>query len=199
MIKGGEWARLWVGGGAPRRWQNTELQANEPGMGLAHRCGEDHDNDTFPMETESAMNSAPVRQLSVFLLNKAGTLFGVLKLLQDAGIHVLGLTVEDSVDVAVVRLITSDPEAAETLFMERGIPFGSCEMLVIELPEGVEALNKSLHGLLAGETNIHFLYALLVRPQGKPTLALHVEDIDVAARVLQSAGFRVLQQTDLSR
>ncbi len=168
-------------------------------MGLAHRCGEDHDDSTFPMETESAMHSAPVRQLSVFLLNKAGTLFGVLKLLQDAGIHVLGLTVEDSVDVAVVRLITSDPEAAETLFMERGIPFGSCEMLVIELPEGVEALNKSLHGLLAGETNIHFLYALLVRPQGKPTLALHVEDIDVAARVLQSAGFRVLQQTDLSR
>lgn len=151
------------------------------------------------METESALRSAPVRQLSVFLLNKAGTLFGVVKLLQDAGVHVLGLTVEDSVDVAVVRLITSDPEAAETLFIERGIPFGSCDMLVIELPEGVEALNKSLHGLLTGETNIHFLYPLLVRPHGKPTLAMHVEDIEVAARVLQASGFRVLQQSDLSR
>jgi hypothetical protein len=150
------------------------------------------------MEIESATR-ASVRQLSVFLLNRAGALFGMVKLLQDCGIHVLGLTVQDAVDVSVARLITSDPDGAETLFIERGIPFGSCEMLVLELPEGVEDLNRSLHSLLTGETNIHFLYALLVRPYGKPTMALHVEDIDVAVNVLTAQGLRILTQADLSR
>ena len=151
------------------------------------------------METDTALRGNAVRQLSVFLMNKAGALFGVVKLLKDAGVHVLGLTVQDSVDVSVVRLIVSDPETAETLFMERGIPFGSCDMLVLELPEGVDDLHKSLHGLLTGETNVHFMYPLLVRPNGKPTLALHVEDLDCAASVLAAQGFSLLRQSDLSR
>lgn len=151
------------------------------------------------METDTTLRGHAVTQLSVFLLNKAGALFGVVRLLKDAGIHVLGLTVQDSVDVSVVRLITSDPDSARTLFIERGIPFGQCEMLVLELPEGVDDLHKSLHGLLTGETNIHFLYPLLVRPNGKPTLAMHVEDLDVAANVLAAEGCRILTQADLSR
>ncbi len=151
------------------------------------------------METDTALRGNAVRQLSVFLMNKAGALFGVVKLLKDAGVHVLGLTVQDSVDVSVVRLIVSDPETAETLFIERGIPFGSCDMLVLELPEGVDDLHKSLHGLLTGETNVHFMYPLLVRPNGKPTLALHVEDLDCASSVLAAQGFSLLRQTDLSR
>ena len=150
------------------------------------------------METESAdpRDGPPIIRLPS---NRAGALFGMVKLLRDSGIHVLGLTVQDAVDVAVVRLITSDPESAETLFIERGIPFGSCEMLVLELPEGVEDLNKSLHSLLTGETNIHFLYPLLVRPYGKPTMALHVEDFEVAVSVLVAQGLRILTQADLSR
>ncbi|MGI8605015.1 MAG: acetolactate synthase [Verrucomicrobiales bacterium] len=151
------------------------------------------------MDIESATGGAPVRQFSVFLLNETGALLGVVRLLQDRRIHVLGLTVQDHVDVSVVRLVVSDPEAAETLFMERGIPFGVCDILVIELPEGVDDLHKSLHGLLTGETNINFLYPLLVRPKGKPTLALHVEDLDCAASVLGAQGFRLLAQSDLSR
>lgn len=151
------------------------------------------------MKTESSTGGTPVRQLSVFLLNQTGALFGVVRLLQDSGIHVLGLTVQDSVDVSVVRLVVSDPEAAETLFMERGIPFGCCDLVVIELPEGVDDLHKSLHGLLTGETNINFMYPLLVRPNGKPTLAMHVEDVDCAASFLSAEGFRVLTQPDLSR
>jgi hypothetical protein len=151
------------------------------------------------MEIESAVGGVPVRQLSVFLLNQTGALFGVVKLLKDARLQVLGLTVQDAVDVSVVRLVVSDPESAETLFVERGIPFGCCEILVVELPAGVDDLQKSLQGLLTGETNIHFLYPLLVRPNGKPVLAIHVEDFECAASVLRAGGFQLLSQSDLSR
>jgi hypothetical protein len=151
------------------------------------------------MKIESSEGRVGVTQFSVFLHNRAGALFSIVKLLQDAQIHTLGLTVQDAVDVSVVRLILSDPESAETIFMERGIPFGTCELLVLELPSGVDDLQKSLHGLFSGETNIHFLYPLLVRPNGRPVMALHVEDIEVAAGVLQANGLKVLGQADLTR
>jgi hypothetical protein len=151
------------------------------------------------MDTDTAFTSDSVRQFSVFLLNRAGALFSLLKLLQDRNIQVLGLSIQDGVDVSIGRMIVSDPEATETLFMERGIPHGTADLLVVELPAGVSDLSKSLASLLNGETNINFLYPLLVRPNDRPVLAMHVEDSEFAASMLTSAGFTILKQADLSR
>ncbi|NEM51407.1 hypothetical protein G3V66_23930, partial [Escherichia coli] len=82
------------------------------------------------METEIAPQSPYVKQFSVFLINRAGALLSVVRLLEDAHVLVLGLSLQDSVDVTVARLVVSDPETVETLFMERGIPFGSCPLLI---------------------------------------------------------------------
>ena len=71
------------------------------------------------METAIAPESHYVKQFAVFLLNRAGALLSVVKLLEDASIHVLGLSLQDSVDVTVARLIVSDPESVETIFIER--------------------------------------------------------------------------------
>ena len=151
------------------------------------------------METDSALGGQPVRQFSVFLHNRAGTLLGLVKLLNDAQVQVLALSVQDSVDVTVVRLLVSDPETVDTLFMERGIPFGGCKVVVVELDFGANDLSKCLSTLLTAETNIHFVYSLLSRPDGKAALALHLEDSEFGMSVLLSNGFRLLSQSDLSR
>ncbi len=135
----------------------------------------------------------------MFLINRAGALRGVVKLLQDNGIRVLGLSVQDSVDVTNVRLVLSDPESAESLFMERGIPYGACEVIVLELAGGADDLDRCLGALLSAETNVNFLYPLLTRPNGKATIALHVEDVEIASGVLATGGFKLLRQNDLSR
>jgi hypothetical protein len=151
------------------------------------------------MEIESALNSNYVKQFSVFLINRAGALLGVVKLLEDSQIHVLALSIHDSVDVTIVRLIVSDPDGVETLFMERGIPFGSCDLLVVELRNGPNDLSKCFRAFLEAETNIHFAYPIIVRPDSHALLALHLEDTDLGAVVMENQGFKTLKQKDLSR
>jgi hypothetical protein len=159
-----------------------------------------HYFQTHTMDIETSLGGGKtVPQFSVFLLNRAGALFSLVKLLADRGISVLGLSIEDGVDVSIGRIVVSDPESAEPLFMERGIPYGMTELVVIELPEGVDDLTKSLSTLLSGETNINFMYPLLVRPNGRPVIAMHVEDAELAGTVLTAEGFTVLSQSDLSR
>jgi hypothetical protein len=143
--------------------------------------------------------SSPVTQLSVFLHNQVGSLLSLVRLLNDHKIEVLGLSVQDSVELTLVRLIVSAPEDAQCVFAEKGLACASKTIVVVELREGVHDLGHALAALLAAEINIHHSYPLLVRPAGKPLLALYVDDSDVGAEALNKAGFRVLSQGDLSR
>ncbi len=151
------------------------------------------------METENAQESSYVKQFSVFLINRAGALLSVVKLLEDAHVLVLGLSLQDSVDVTVARLIVSDPETVETLFMEKGIPFGVSDLLVVQLKEGAQGLSRCLTAFLQAETNIHFAYPLLIQPDGFAAVALHLEDIEFGASVMEAKGFHILRQNDISR
>lgn len=151
------------------------------------------------METENAHESSYVKQFSVFLINRAGALLSVVKLLEDANVLVLGLSLQDSVDVTVARLIVSDPETVETIFMEKGIPFGISDLLVVQLKEGAQGLSRCLTAFLQAETNIHFAYPLLIQPDGFAAVALHLEDIEFGASVMEAQGFHILRQQDISR
>lgn len=158
-------------------------------------------------EETPAQQTAPVkrpegtaiRQLSVFLQNRVGSLMALTKLLHDNSIEVLGLSMQDTTEMTLVRLILSDPESAQMLFMERGIPYAECQIVVVELTESRHRLSDCLSTLLAAELNIEFCYSLLVRPNGLPLLSIHCDDIDIAADVLSRTGFRVFCQGDLSR
>ena len=151
------------------------------------------------MEITNSPENLYVRQFAVFLLNRAGALFSVVKLLEDANIHVLGLSLQDSVDVTVARLIVSDPDGVETIFMEKGIPFSMSDMLVVELRHGAQDLSRCLTAFLKAETNIQFAYPLHIQPGGFPSLALHLEDIELGEAVMKANQFGTLRQIDLSR
>jgi len=140
-----------------------------------------------------------VKQFSIFLMNKVGALLDVVKLLNEHAVDVLALNVQDSADAAIVRIVVSDPEAVHDLFASNDIPCSTCEMVVSELREGASELGKLLTALLMAEVNIHGCYPLLTRPRGNAALALHVEDNECATAVLRSHGFRLLDQTDISR
>ena len=115
------------------------------------------------IELEIAQGS-PVRQIAVFLPNRLGAFVSILDMLKKNYVLVLGLSVQDSIDNTVVRLVVSDPDTVETLFIEKGIPFNTTELVVVELREGPEDMPECLHCLLNAETNIHFIYPLLSRP-----------------------------------
>lgn len=143
--------------------------------------------------------SAPIRQVSVFLQNRVGSLMALIKLLQEHSIEVLGISMQDTTEMTLVRLILSDPDSAAMLFIEKGIPHADCFIIVVELSESDRRLTECLSALLAAELNIEFCYPLLVRPGLFPLFALHCDDVDMGADVLSRAGFKVLCQGDLSR
>lgn len=144
-------------------------------------------------------HGAPVRQFSVMLPNRSGALASLVKLLRASTIEVIGLSMQDSRDATVVRLITSDPEMTSAVFMEKGIPHTDCHLLVVALREAGPGLAQCLEVLMVAETNVDFAYALLPTIEGQALLALHVEDYEFAVSLLHQSGFKLLYQEDLSR
>lgn len=140
-----------------------------------------------------------MRQFSVFLQNKVGALLEVVKLLSERSVVVLALSIQDSSESSIGRMVVSDPERVSELFHEHDIPHSECEVLVVELREGAGDLAKVLAALLMAEVNIYFSYPLLVRPRGRAVLAMHVDDTECASNVLRGEGFKILTQNDLSR
>jgi len=151
------------------------------------------------MEETTIDHGSPVRQFSVLLQNRAGALASLAKLLRNNAIEVVGISVQDSRDATVARLVVTDPELTEQIFIEKGIPFTTCELLVVALVEAGPQLLPVLDTLMVAETNIDFAYALMPSAKGQALLAMHVEDFDFAASVLNQAGFKLVYQEDLSR
>ena len=154
---------------------------------------------TEPTATTEKLGGPRVTQFSIFLANRVGALLHVVRLLNELHVHVLAINVQDSADTAIVRIVVSDPESVQTVFLEHAVPFSVCELVVVELKEGATELGRLLAALLAAECNIFGSYALLTRPRGRTALALHVEDNECAVAVLQSHQFTILGQSDISR
>lgn len=148
----------------------------------------------------TSKNEGPlVRQFSIFLPNKVGAMLDVVKLLNAHQVDVVALSISESTDSALARVVVSDPDRVENLFGEHDVAFGICDMVVVEMTEVAGQLAKLLAALLMAEVNVHFSYSLLTRPRGFAALALHVDDTDCASSVLRGEGFKILSQSDISR
>ncbi len=154
-------------------------------------------NETLARTEKS--DGSRVNQFSIFLSNKVGALLDVVRLLNERNIDVVAISIQDSADTAIVRIVVTDPETVREIFRQHDIPFSLCELCVVELTEGATQLGKLLAALLAAEVNIFGSYALLTRPRGRTALAIHVEDDECACAVLRGHGFTILSQADISR
>lgn len=155
---------------------------------------------TADLPTTASKTDGPlVKQFSIFLPNKVGAMLDVVKLLHAHNTHVVALSISESTDSSIARIVVSDPEEVEELFHRHDVPFGVCAMVVVELREVATELAKLLAALLMAEVNVHFSYPLLTHPRGFAALALHVDDTDCASSVLLGEGFKLLSQADISR
>src|SRR5438093_4862762 len=94
-----------------------------------------------------ARRSDPIKQFSVFTANRLGRLYDLIALLGSKTIHVLGLTVLDMTDSAIIRLVVDDPDKARGLLLENGFPFTESELLVVEMDSATN-LNQLMAALL---------------------------------------------------
>jgi hypothetical protein len=111
--------------------------------------------------------------------------------------RIISLTVVDSADCAIIRIVVADPERAFEVFQQAKLPFTESNLLVVKLPDDQQPLLQIFKTLLMGEINIHYAYPLLIHPLGAEALALHVEDMESAATTLQRQGFILYTEGDL--
>ncbi len=152
------------------------------------------------METSAipARRAEPVVQFSIFTPNRLGRLGDLVDLLGSQSVHVLALSVFDTSDSAILRVVVDDPDKARRLLTEKDFPYTEHEVLVVDV-ESVTKLNELMKALLEAELNINYLYSFIPHPGGKSLLGLSMEDNEMAEKVLKRHQFRILKQTDLSR
>ena len=157
--------------------------------------------EVLPPQTQhgAGFELTRVRQFTVFLENRVGRLQGLLRAFEEQAGKICGLSIEESADSALVRIICSDPELGRDALHKGGFSFAESELLAVELPrKSKQPLMAICAALLTAEINIHYAYPLLQRPHG-PTLALYVEDPTLAAQLLIRKGFTLVGESDLRK
>ncbi len=140
----------------------------------------------------------PVKQFSVFAENRVGRLYDLTSLLKDNNVHIMAITVLDTTDSSIIRLVVDDPPKARELMVNNDFPYGESNILVVEIGDESE-LRSVLAALLEAEINIHYVYSFIKRPLDRSAVAISAEDPETAAQALGQRGFKVLQQNDISR
>lgn len=146
----------------------------------------------------STSSNDPVRQFSVFAENRVGRLHDLTALLKAFNVHIMALTVLDTTDSAIVRLIVDDPDQARELMVNNDFPYSEGEVLAVEITDQSD-LTGVLAALFEAEINVHYVYSFIKRPEGRSALTISTEDVDVAAQALGKRGYRVLTQADIAR
>jgi hypothetical protein len=152
----------------------------------------------MPPGTTKTARGERIRQFSVFLENKVGRLLDLVRALDSAGIHVLGISILDADECSVVRFVPDDCEKLRGVLAEMRLAFTETPMVVVELATPGD-LKRVLAALLQAECNIDYLYPLLSIPGGKCLLGLHLDEGDYASTALNAAGFKVLTRRDICR
>ncbi|HEY4988951.1 MAG TPA: acetolactate synthase, partial [Opitutaceae bacterium] len=100
----------------------------------------------------------PVKQFSVFAENRVGRLFDLTSLLKENDVHIMAITVLDTTDSSIIRVVVDDPTKARELMISNDLPYGECNILAVEIADESE-LRNVLAALLEAEINTHYVYS----------------------------------------
>src|SRR6202008_594515 len=110
-----------------------------------------------------------------------GRLHALVSLLGSQSVHVLALTILDTTECAIMRMVVDDPDRARSLLEQHGFAFAESKLVVTEV-NSTEDLNKLFAALLEAELNINYFYSFIPHPRGKSIIAMNVEDNETAAQ-----------------
>jgi hypothetical protein len=162
-------------------------------MSLGEGGGQD-----VEFETMRARDWPTVTQFSVFLENRVGQLLEVTRAFSGTKVRIVGLSISDSADCCIIRVILSHPEQGREILELHKLPFAESELILAELPTGPQSLVELCTALLQAEINLHYAYPLIVHPHGRAAVALHVDNTEQASVTLRDKGFDILCEADLT-
>ncbi len=133
-----------------------------------------------------------LRQISVFLENRSGRLAEITGVLAKNEVNIRALSLADTADFGILRLIVDRPDVAARVLKEQGFTIGLTDMIALELPDRPGGLWGILKTLEAASLNVEYMYAFVQKSGQDAVIMFRFDDPDTAIAVLQKAGVRVL-------
>jgi len=126
-----------------------------------------------------------IKQISVFLENKSGRLIRVAQVLGEAGINIRGLSIADTSDFGILRMIVDQPDKALAELKDKGVMATATEVIAMEVPDTPGGLAEVLSYLEEESINIEYLYSFIEKPTSNAIIMMRVERINDALEVLK--------------
>jgi hypothetical protein len=137
------------------------------------------------------------KQISVFLENKSGRLAHVTKVLGDAAINIRALSIADTSDFGILRLIVNDPVKAHKILKEAGFTVSETEVIAVRMPDAPGGLAAVLDQMSDENLNIEYLYAFLGMSGNEALVIFKVEDIKKAKIAFKNKGIKFVEEQEL--
>lgn len=139
----------------------------------------------------------PINQISIFIENRPGRLYAITKALSDNNIDIRALSLADTTNFGILRLIVNDPERAETVLREKGFTVSISKVLAVQVddePGGLHSIMGKLHEQSIG---VEYAYAFITRKADSAFVVLRVEDNEKTAQYLKSCGVKIVEADEI--
>ncbi len=140
-----------------------------------------------------------IKQLTVFVQNKKGTVVAVTDILSKNKINLRALSIAETQDFGILRLIVNDEKAAEAVLAENGYLIKVIDVVGVKIGDEPGKLTEALDVLDKADINVEYLYAFMARTEKHAYVVLRVEDNTVAETVLTGAGFKMISEADINK
>jgi len=138
-----------------------------------------------------------VEQISVFLENKAGRLAEVTRILAEAGINIRALSLADTSDFGILRLIVNDNNKAKEALKAHGFTVGKTDVVAVEVEDRPGGLHKILDSLFKANVNVEYMYAFVQQSGSNAVIIFRFDNFEEAVKVLQANGVTVIEAEKL--
>lgn len=138
-----------------------------------------------------------VEQISVFLENKSGRLAEVATVLAEAGTNIRALSLADTTDFGILRLIVNDTEKAKKVLKDNGFTVGKTEVIGVEVADRPGGLAKILNVMKTNSINVEYMYAFVQKSAGNAVIIFRFDELEKAIVALQKAGIRIMKGEEI--
>ena len=157
----------------------------------------DDEENNIDQQTMRGQDWPCLHQFSIFMANRVGKLHELLRKLERHDLRVASLSVVDSVDFAVARLLVDHVDHAREVLTLGGHSFTETDIIGVQLPESSQPYTEVLQTLMSAEINVHYIYSIPQVRGGRRAVAIHADNIDQAITVLKQKGLEMLTEDDL--
>lgn len=140
-----------------------------------------------------------IKQLTVFVQNQKGTVVSVTDILSKNNINIRALSIAETEDFGILRLIVNDEESAEKVLKENDYLIKTVDVLGVKIGDEPGKLTSALDVLDKANINVEYLYAFMARTEKHAYVVLRVEDNDAAQTALENAGFHLITEADINK